>query len=214
MPHIMAIRSLLLASVPTRLCPWSSLAVCSSHASQHGCADPAAGICNNKTRLTEQQPCCLHPFHHDRAVPAAGICNDKTLHIEQDQGNVKVVRNRKGSVNRPVSAKVGAARKRHIRLLSGNLGKEVQGYRPDLKVRTLVPDTGVLSPQRSGTGLALLLGKDGPGYRPGLKARTHLCWHWWAEPAELRHWFPCLSLADRHFLQGETCSRASPWPCH
>ena len=71
-------------------------------------------------------------------MPAAGICNDKTLHIEQDQGKVKVVRNRKGSVNRPVSAKVGAARKKHIRLLSGNLGKEVQGYRPDLKVRALM----------------------------------------------------------------------------
>ena len=104
-------------------------------------------------------------------VSAAGICNDKTLHIEQDQGNVKVVRNRKGSMNRPVSAKVGAARKRHIRLLSGNLGKEVQGYRPDLKVRTCVPDTGVLSPQRSSTGV---LGKDGPGYRPGLKGEDPL----------------------------------------
>ena len=80
-----------------------------------------------------------HASHRHGAVPAAGICNDRTLHIEQDQGKVKVVRNRKGSVNRPVSAKVGAARKKHMRLLSGNLGKEVQGYRPDLKVRTLVP---------------------------------------------------------------------------
>ena len=116
---------------------------------------------------------CIHPMPHIMTVrvSAAGICNDKTLHIEQDQGNVKVVRNRKGSMNRPVSAKVGAARKRHIRLLSGNLGKEVQGYRPDLKVRTRVPDTGVLSPQRSSTGV---LGKDGPGYRPGLKGEDPL----------------------------------------
>ena len=140
MPQTM--QCLLQALVPARLCSCSSLVVCSTHASQHGPAVAAAGLCSSKTGLTEQQACCLHlSLPHIMTLPhlPAGICNDKTLHVEQDQGNVKVVRNRKGSVNRPVSAKVGATRKRHIRLLSGNLGKEVQGYRPDLKVRTLVP---------------------------------------------------------------------------
>ena len=61
MPQTTTMRCLLQASVPARLCSCSSLAVCSTYASQHDHMVPAAGICSDKSGRTQQQACCLQP---------------------------------------------------------------------------------------------------------------------------------------------------------
>lgn len=64
----------------------------------------------------------------------AGISNDKAIHIEGDGQGLKVTKLIAKHSNKPSKAKSSSTRKKSFQRVSAGLTKELDGYRPDLKV--------------------------------------------------------------------------------
>ncbi len=64
----------------------------------------------------------------------AGISNDKAIHIEGDGQGLKVTKLITKHSNKPSKAKSSSTRKKSFQRVSAGLTKELDGYRPDLKV--------------------------------------------------------------------------------
>lgn len=65
----------------------------------------------------------------------AGISNDKAIHIESGADGLKVTKLITKHKNKPSKAKSSNSRKGSFQKISAGLKKELDGYRPDLKVR-------------------------------------------------------------------------------
>lgn len=64
----------------------------------------------------------------------AGLANDKAIHIESDAQGLKVTKLISKHANKPSKAKSSSTRKKSFQRVSQGLERELNGYRPDLKV--------------------------------------------------------------------------------
>ena len=64
----------------------------------------------------------------------AGLANDKAIHIEGDGQGLKVTKLISKHANKPNKARSSSTRKKSFQRVSHGLNKELDGYRPDLKV--------------------------------------------------------------------------------
>jgi len=69
----------------------------------------------------------------------AGISNDKAIHIEGDGQGLKVTKLITKHSNKPSKAKSSSTRKKSFQRVGAGLTKELDGYRPDLKVHLQLP---------------------------------------------------------------------------
>ncbi len=69
----------------------------------------------------------------------AGISNDKAIHIEGDGQGLKITKLITKHSNKPSKAKSSSTRKKSFQRVSAGLTKELDGYRPDLKVHLQLP---------------------------------------------------------------------------
>lgn len=71
-------------------------------------------------------------------VALAGLANDKAIHIEGDGQGLKVTKLISKHANKPSKAKSSSTRKKSFQRVSHGLNKELDGYRPDLKVMSVL----------------------------------------------------------------------------
>ena len=64
----------------------------------------------------------------------AGLANDKVIHIEGDGEGVKVTKLISKHANKPSKHRSSSTRKKSFQRVTHGLNKELDGYRPDLKV--------------------------------------------------------------------------------
>ena len=70
----------------------------------------------------------------DSIFASVGISNDKAIHIEAEGNGLKVTKLITKHANKPSKAKSSSTRKKSFQRVSAGLTKELDGYRPDLKV--------------------------------------------------------------------------------
>lgn len=79
-------------------------------------------------------------------VVGAGLANDKAIHIEGDGQGLKVTKLISKHANKPSKAKSSSTRKKSFQRVSHGLNKELDGYRPDLKVISVLLSDPLLFP--------------------------------------------------------------------
>ena len=68
-------------------------------------------------------------------MAASGIANDRAIHIEGDNGSLKITKLISKNANKPSKAKNSSSRNKSFQRVTAGLDKELNGYRPDLKVK-------------------------------------------------------------------------------
>ena len=68
------------------------------------------------------------------SASVAGIANDRVIHIENDNGSLKITKRISKNANKPSKSQSSSSRKKSFQRVAHGLDKELSGYRPDLKV--------------------------------------------------------------------------------
>ena len=64
----------------------------------------------------------------------AGLLNDKAVHIEGGSNGIKVTKSNTKHKNKPSKTSNSRTSKKSFQRVTAGLSKELDGYRPDLKV--------------------------------------------------------------------------------
>jgi len=87
-----------------------------------------------------KEPGNLYNLH---SYKYSGIANDRAIHIEGDNGSLKITKLISKNANKPSKAKNSSSRKKSFQRVTAGLDKELNGYRPDLKKAALARASAV-----------------------------------------------------------------------